>query len=189
VEGVVRQDTTWSGDVLVMSDVLVPDGVTLTIAPGTRVMFAASESTKIEPMFLSMQCELLVRGALIARGAKDRPILFMPAPEGLNDKKPARGDWGGVIFDGAPASRSVLSHAELTMADSAIAAYGSSPTVTDCKVEDSKYGVVLMGGSAPRLTGCAVTGCEYGVVSGRGAKARMEDCTVVDNEHDFISRD
>src|SRR5512143_1253560 len=120
VEGTVKSDTTWSGDVLVAGDVLVPEGVTLTIAPGTRVMFSASESSKIEPVFLSMQTEIMVRGTLLARGVKDNPITFTAAPEAMNTKKPERGDWGGLIFDGPGASRSFVSYANFDKADTAV---------------------------------------------------------------------
>ena len=186
VEGVIKADTAWSGTVLVAGDVLVPDGVTLTIAPGTTVEFVSSESSKIEPMFLSMQTELLVRGVLRVPGTKDAPVRFIPAPEALNTKRPARGDWGGVIFDGESASASVVSGAYFAMADSAIATYNSSPTVAGCRIEDCGYGLVCAGQSRPRLSGCVITGCGTGIVASNGGRATVEDTTFEKNEHDTL---
>jgi hypothetical protein len=189
VEGVVTKDAAWSGEVLVVGDVLVPEGVTLTVAPGTKVMFAASESSKIEPIFLSMQTELMVRGVLRAEGTKDRPVTFMPAPEEMNTKKPARGDWGGIIFDGPGSGKSSLSFARLTMAETAISTYGSSPAISDCSVTDCKYGLVCMGDSRPKLTRCVITDGEFGVVASHGGRPEMDGTLVEKNEHDLLMRD
>lgn len=189
VEGVVTKDTTWSGEVLVVGDVLVPEGVTLTVAPGTKVMFQASESTKIEPMYISMQTELMVRGSLRAEGAKDRPISFMPAPEDMNTKRPERGDWGGIIFDGPGSGRSALSYAKLTMAETAISAYGSSPAISDCSISDCRYGLVSMAGSRPKLTRCTITDGEFGIVASHGGRPEMDGTLVEKNEHNLVIRD
>jgi len=189
VEGVVKHDTAWSGSVLVEGDVLVPQGVTLTVSPGTTVIFMPSDSTKIEPMFLSMQTELLVRGVLKAEGSKEDPIRMSPAPEALSGKKPERGDWGGVIFDGPASSASVLSHVEISKADTAVAMYGSSPSVTDCLMEDCRYGVVCIGGGRPRLAGSTIAGCDFALVGADGGKPSADGVALRKNGRDFLLRD
>ncbi len=189
VEGVITKDTSWSGEVIVYSDVLVPEGVTLTINPGTNVVFAYSDSSKIEPMFLSMGTELLVRGRLVVAGEKGRPVTFGPAPEELDLKKPEKGDWGGLIFDGPAASSSVVSNAGIAMADSGISTFYSSPEITGCTVTDSEYGFSFMGESAPRLTGSAARGCEIGVMASHGAKLVIKDCKFEDNEQDYLPKE
>jgi hypothetical protein len=138
VEGTVKKDAVLSGEVLAVGDVLVPEGVTLKIAPGTRVMFVSSESSKIEPAFISMQTELMVRGRLLVEGEKGRPVVFGPAPEELNTKKPERGDWGGIIFDGPGSGGSVVKSAVFTMAETAVSAYGSSPALESCRLVGNK---------------------------------------------------
>lgn len=189
VEGVITKDAAWSGRVLVVGDVLVPEGVTLTIGPDTVVMFAPSDSSKIEPMFLSMQTELLVRGTLAVNGRRDGPVRFVPAPEEYGMEAPERGDWGGLIFGGEAASGSVVKGAIFEMADTAVAAYSSSPSFESCRMVDSRYGLVAADGSAPRLTGCIIAGGEFGVVSYRGGKPTLTDCAVERNEHDYLTRD
>lgn len=189
VEGVITTDATWSGRVLVVGDVLVPEGVTLTVVPGTVVMFARSDSSKIEPMFLSMQTELLVRGTLVVDGLREDPVRFLPAPEEHDMKAPERGDWGGLIFDGGSASKSVVRCAIIEMADTGVAAYRSSPGLADCRIMDSRYGLVAADGAAPRLAGCVIRGGEFGVVSYRGGRPALDGCTVEGNEHDTLTRD
>jgi hypothetical protein len=189
VEGAVTRDTTWKGIVLVAGDVLVPEGVTLTIAAGTNVMFAASESSKIEPAFLSMQTEIMVHGRLVAEGEKGKEITFGPAPQEINGKKPERGDWGGVIFDGPESGKSKITNASFTKADTALAFYGSSPDIAGCTVTDCRYGIVSMGGSTPKFEACSITGNEFGVVSGAGGSPTFEKSNISRNEHDFLNRD
>lgn len=189
VEGAVTHDTNWKGQVLVAGDVLVPEGTTLTIAPGTVVMFMSSESSKIEPAFLSMQTEIMVRGRLVAEGEKGKEITFGPAPEELGGKKPERGDWGGVIFDGPESGKSRVANAVFAKADTALAFYGSSPDIAGCTVTDCRYGIVSMGGSTPRFEACSITGNEFGVVSGSGSSPSFKKCNISNNEHDFLGRD
>ena len=191
VEGTVKTDTVWSGDVLVVGDVLVPEGVTLRVAPGTHISFIESESSKIEPMFLSMGTELMVRGKLLVEGEKDNPVVFDAAPqdEDGNAMKPGRGDWGGIIFDGRPAEGSVIRGAKITMAETAVSMYGSSPSLESCSIEDNKYGVVSMGGSRPRLADCRVEGGVFGVLSGKGSSPVLTGTAVKGNEKDFLTRE
>ncbi len=189
VEGAVTHDTTWLGRVVVAGDVLVPEGITLTIAPGTDVMFMSSESSKIEPAFLSMQTEIMVRGRLVAEGEKGKEITFGPAPEDINGKKPERGDWGGIIFDGPESGKSRVANAMFTKADTALTFYGSSPDIAACTVTDCRYGIVCMGAAAPKFEACSITGNEIGVVSGAGGSPSFEKCSISKNEHDFLNRD
>ena len=189
VEGTVKADATWSGEVLVVGDVLVPEGVSLTVAPGTKVMFQASESSKIEPVFLSMQTEIMVRGKLVAGGVKGKEITFGPAPENINGKKPERGDWGGVIFDGPESGNSKIINVRFTRADTALAFYSSSPDIASCTIDDCRYGIVSMGGSTPKFDECSITGNEFGVVSGAGSSPTFKKCNISKNEHDILNRD
>lgn len=186
VEGVISGDAVWSGDVTVYSDVLVPEGVTLTILPGTDVVFAYSDSSKIEPMFLSMGTELLVRGRLVVAGEEERPVTFRPAPESVDLKAPEKGDWGGLIFDGPAASASRVSNARIVMAGSGISTFYSSPEITGCTVTDSEYGYAFMGESAPRLTGSTARGCGAGVLASHGAAPVIKDCVFEGNEQDYL---
>ena len=189
VEGVVKASTTWSGTVLVVNDVYVPEGVTLTIAPGTRVLFVSRESSKFEPFFISMQTEIMVRGVLLAQGTEKRPIEFDAAPEDLNTKKPERGDWGGIIFDGREAGGSRIENASFHWADCAVTALNSSPSISGCTISDCRYGILSMGGSAPAVVRSVITGGEYGIVSGRGSKPAIESSSVEKNGLNFILRD
>ena len=87
VSGAVEFDTTWDADtVRVVGSVAVDDGVTLTIAPGTRVEFADFY-------------RLTVLGRLLAVGSVDDPIVFTTdEPEAFAPDTASTGCWNGIRF-------------------------------------------------------------------------------------------
>ncbi len=95
VAGVLAGETVLSGEVLLTGDVLVPRGSTLVIKPGTLVRIRPSESTKIDPEYLSSSTEILVRGRLLAEGTASAPIAFLPETPGSAGEV----SWAGIILD------------------------------------------------------------------------------------------
>jgi hypothetical protein len=93
---VLHSNTIWSGEVSVDQNILVPEGVTLTIFPGTVIRVAPSEGTKTDPEFLSFLTEITVRGTLIADGKEGSPVSFLSS-----DKE--KSAWAGIIVDGGKA--------------------------------------------------------------------------------------
>ena len=67
VSGVLTTDEVWSGEVTVTGDVVVPYGYTLTIHPGTRIIFKANTDDRSSGNDLN-RCELIVKGRLDAQG-------------------------------------------------------------------------------------------------------------------------
>lgn len=88
--GTLVQDTTWSGDVLLTGDVTVLSTVTLSIAPGTTVHFAAQSDDTGGGAHANLS-ELIVLGSLAAAGTEAAPIIFKS-----DAVIPAAGDWGGI---------------------------------------------------------------------------------------------
>jgi len=95
IAGTLDSDETWSGDVSLEGDITVPEGVTLTILPGTTVAFPAFFDSTYSGEN-SSQSELIVNGTLLAEGTEGEPILFTSdAP--WNSRK---GDWLGICVNG-----------------------------------------------------------------------------------------
>ena len=78
---VLKTNTVWSGEVSVTEDILVPQGVVLTIKAGTKIHISHSESTKTDPEYMSPLTEITVRGALRAEGTEALPISFTAKDE------------------------------------------------------------------------------------------------------------
>ena len=101
----IDKDTTWRGRVHVTGDVLVKEGATLTVLPGTLVRFDT-----IEPMLdtaggknlLGLDspyfpgAEIIIRGRIIAVGTSERPITFQSV-----DKNAKAGAWGAINLLGS----------------------------------------------------------------------------------------
>jgi len=128
--------------------------VTLTLDPGVTLAFAAGGRLEVDSDGPG--------AALVAAGTSEAPVVFTSAVE-----PPSAGDWVGLVFDGVPAARSRLEHAELRHAggpsmadgfhcepdgsystdeDTAVSIYGepASAFITDSLVEDSgRIGVNL----------------------------------------------
>ena len=88
VSGSITTETAWNADtVRVVGDVIVEDGVTLTIGPGVRVEFQGFYT-------------LSVLGTLQAEGAPDARILFTTdEPELFRLDESHTGCWNGIRFD------------------------------------------------------------------------------------------
>jgi len=89
-DGVVEEDTLWSGRVLLTGRTTVKKGAVLTIAPGTVVSFAWTD----EDGNGIGDGELKVEGRLVARGTREEMITFTSARE-----EPQARDWTFVMIE------------------------------------------------------------------------------------------
>lgn len=71
--GKLHSDQTWQGEVFLVSDVIVPEGITLTIEAGTKLYFAEYDiaETGEDPL----HTEIIVHGKVHAKPNKENPIL------------------------------------------------------------------------------------------------------------------
>ncbi|MDS0258161.1 hypothetical protein NDI56_01915 [Haloarcula sp. S1CR25-12] len=136
----VVDDTVWGGDCdeyLVSRTVRVQNGATLTVEPGTRVVFGQNASLHVD-----------ADSALSAVGSCGDPIVFTGEQE-------TRGYWGGVQFDQADRVASELAYCvveygggdEFSRADqpgNLVVTRGARVSVTNSAIrEGAGYGVVL----------------------------------------------
>jgi hypothetical protein len=84
----LQEDEVWSGEILVTHSVVVPEGITLTIEPGTAVKFKHYRGYR-EP---HQKTGLTVAGGTLkAIGTPQEQIIFTSDAE-----KPINGDWLGI---------------------------------------------------------------------------------------------
>ena len=134
ISGIIREDRTLTNDYLyiVTGNVLVDEGVTLTIEPGTRIQFCPEKYLRID-------------GCLVAIGTEDSMIVFTS-----NAQNPAPGDWYGIrftdksrdaIFDanGNYLSGSIVNYVEIEFG-SGISISDASPYIEYNFIHDN-YGV------------------------------------------------
>ncbi len=101
----IDKDTVWDGRIRITGDILVKEGATLTVMPGTVIRFDTIEP-KLDtdggrnmlgldsPYFPG--AEIIVRGRIVAVGTPDSPITFTSS-----DKAAKPGIWGAINLLGS----------------------------------------------------------------------------------------
>lgn len=184
VSGVLTADLVLEGAVVLADDLLVPAGITLTLRPGTVVYVVPSDSTKIDPEWLSSATELLVRGTLRSEGTAAHPVLFnlsRPKEEGAYA-------WAGLLLDGA--TDSLIRHTRIEHAEQGILCINSSPEIRDSEILACRYGIIAQQRSAPSLIGNLIEGGEAGVFCWIESHPLMLDNRILNHNEEglFIDR-
>ena len=171
---IIKSDMTWSGEVSVTSDVLVPEGVVLTIMPGTVIYITSSETTKTDPEYMSPLIEITVRGLLKAEGSTEAPIRFSSLAQG-----PKSGGWAGIIADGG---RVILASCAVHDAETGVYAVKGSVDIKESTISNNRYGVAATGPEVQmRIEKTKIKDNDYGIFTLRGAKVQGNNNTVHGN--------
>ena len=169
---VITADTVWEGNVTVTEDVLVPEGVTLTVRPGTAITVVSAESTKTDPEYLSPLNEITVRGALVVEGTGKAPVRFSGA-----GKK--TGGWAGILIDGGTAT---VRGCSVAHADTGISVADGTLRLNGSTLRENRYGLVVQGKkSNVAVAGSSISYNEYGIVALQGAQVDMGTTEVAKN--------
>jgi len=129
----IEKDTVWEGRIRVTGDVLVKEGATLTVKPGTVVRFDTLDA-KLDkdggrnmlgldsPYFPG--AEIIVRGRILAVGTSDRPITFTSS-----DKAAKPGAWGAINLLGS--NGNVIEYCRIYYAYNGVHNHASTAVVTN----------------------------------------------------------
>jgi len=159
--GVLAHNETWSGKVYVTGDIVVPEGITLVIQPGTIVAFTPNSSNNdVELPVLDKlgidKCNLIVRGNLRIEGEKDNKVIIGELFYDVNRQTTIT--WGGIIFEGINVN-SVIKHSEIRYADVAVVcADSSTPRIINSTIADNDVGIMTFDFSSPRIYGNKIHG-------------------------------
>ncbi|WP_444930343.1 right-handed parallel beta-helix repeat-containing protein [Microbulbifer sp. SSSA002] len=208
----IDSDTTLAaGSYVVVDDINVNSGVSLSIEAGAILVFSAGYS-------------LTVEGDLVVSGSSSQPVLFTSEAQ-----YPAAGDWQGIVvasggsvsidnayvqyaetavsatspsafsvtnsiltdfsesgigitnFDGGTIANNLIQNADYTA--TGIALDTASPAVTDNIVTGLNYGAYITGASSPSLTGNSFINNNYGIyLNGSGSDATNPTPTIIGND-------
>ncbi|WP_410221351.1 Ig-like domain-containing protein [Pedobacter sp.] len=145
VSGVWEKNTT----VFVSGHITVPEGKTLTIEEGVKVIFddngVGASHTKIE---------MIVNGSLYCKGTKSNPIMFTVAESKRTSANTFAGLWGGIV---------ATAKCPEMLFDNVIIEYTGGEVVSDSP--SAVAGIYTAGGdAAPQITTSNVNG-KYVVMS------------------------
>ncbi|KKL80171.1 hypothetical protein LCGC14_2007430 [marine sediment metagenome] len=153
--GVLSQDEVWSGQVHVTGDVVIPEGITLTVRAGTFITFSGDGSDNdVDTVVLNElwldKSNLIVKGDLIIQGKEDSRVV-LGGPSFDLDNPTSANWWGGIIFEGLNV-QSLIEYAEIRYADVALVFTGSSmPWVVNSTIADNDVGIMTFDFSSPRI--------------------------------------
>jgi len=179
VSGHITKDETWSGTVRITGDIVIDPTVTLTILPGTRVLFAAGSDDqhtgvevieyyegKLDPSSTldysqsHISIDVHPGGKIIARGTLENPITFTS-----DSSKPNYADWEQIYLR----SGSIVEYS--------IVEYGRGGIIADGDVTVSHntfrniFWVAIVTRGSPTVTHNEISSCGHGGIEawGKGA--------------------
>jgi len=164
--GTLNDNEIWSGDVALSGDVVVPEGLTLTILPGTRLNIPALFDSTYGGSNTS-KSELTIAGSLIAEGTAENPIIF------TSDRTVgAKGDWGGIRVNGSLRLR----HAVVEYADFGVKSTANDSAqellIADCIIRDTAGdGINIYADSSAEIS-AIIENNSIGNNTGRGINLR-----------------
>ena len=149
---VIREDTVWSGEVIIEGVVMVSRRATLTIMPGTTVRFKRIDTNNDN----IGDSEIRVLGRLMAVGTTNNPILFESA-----EKEPRPKDWSYVLlFTSGKKSR--IKFCRFRHAFSGVQVHFSSAAITDSLFTDNHEGL-RFGRARLKVTGNVFQNNDVGI--------------------------
>lgn len=190
--GTLMNDESWTGLIIVESDVTVPNGMILTIDSGTRVRFF--EGSK-----------LVIHGGLYVEGQVNSAVNLTSAGPDL-ERKP--GDWGGIIFSESSANsrieycvinfheQIICQSDSLRLTDSIIAESSivgiicdsASPIIEDNMITKNELGIRCEGPAAPTISYNAITANFSDGIECRGSSfANISYNAITNNRKNGIS--
>src|SRR5688500_2336207 len=133
VAGTIREDTRWiraDDPYVVIGNIIIAEGVTLTIDPGVTVRFS--------PM-----TTLVAQGSLVAEGTEASPIMF------TKKAFPSQGsNWGGIRFASTGGTQfddatnriggSILKHVRIHFANQALTVTSAGLVIENCLFENNR---------------------------------------------------
>ncbi|HPJ63052.1 NosD domain-containing protein [Lentimicrobium sp.] len=160
VGGLISENTVYTpalNPYIVIEPLIVPEGITLTIMPGTELYFMIRTSLRIEG------------GTLLAEGTPENQILFdAHNPSGEADKK-----WDGInLFvsrtvvdeDGNYLGGNLIRHALIRQTTTALVLSDTALIhAPDTRIMNSDYGVYLQSGASLVLRNSVIDACSYGM--------------------------
>lgn len=128
----IFKETTWYGTVLIKGVVTVYEEATLTIEPGTTIMFEKKDT--MGDGF--GENEMYIRGEIVAEGTKDKPITFTSA-----EKVKRPGDWVAINMMVSEEKRNIFRYCILEYSMRGFHAHFSDMNLVDCNIRYNFLGV------------------------------------------------
>lgn len=132
--------------IFLTDDVVVPEGITLTILPGTKIVANNIHNPVLSADNLFNGLEISIYGTLEALGKSDNPVCF----QGL---EPSRGIWQGIFSLGTVK----VEHAFIQDAITGITSSGGQMQLENCILFNNQTAIALWGWQISKINKCSLT--------------------------------
>ena len=151
--GTLAYGETWSGRVHITGDVMVPEGLTLSVEAGTKISFASESDYDADLPFAAdlgaNKCNLIIKGDLKIQGTEDSEVIIGEKVYNLNTQSTI--SWGGIIFDRVN-TNSIIEHCVIRYADIGITFAGhSTAIITQNTIAENSVGIMVLGSASPKI--------------------------------------
>ena len=158
--GELAVDETWSGIHYIYGDVIVPEGIKLTIMPGTEVIADGKPG----------EIQLKVKGVLIAgSGTVFRSVNKTPT------------GWKGIYVIGQASFDGVT----VSNAERGLAISGSEVTVNQCVFRENHLGIHVINARPLIKNTVFESNAWYGVKEDKGGRPILIECTFIGNKRNY----
>jgi len=132
--GHITTDKTWSGNINITGDLIIDNGIKLTILYGSTVK-------------LGTNCAIIVNGVLEAQGIEENMITFTSSSE-----TPSSGDWAGISFnDTVIDDLCIVEYCRIYYANNGIYCHSSSPNIINNIISYNENGIYCYSNSKPNI--------------------------------------
>ncbi|MCY3870770.1 MAG: T9SS type A sorting domain-containing protein [Gemmatimonadetes bacterium] len=142
----VPATTTWSGEIYLIGDVVIPSGVTVTINPGTVINFRP-DTDVYESGLDTKISEIIIQngGSLIANGTIQNPIIFQSSFR-ADGTDPSGDGWRGAIKVKNEETGEIAEYVDILYNSGkddwgGIRNEGGTLTLQHCVISDAEVGV------------------------------------------------
>lgn len=177
--GKLKVDTVWQGLIEVEDKIIVPEGITLTIKPGTIIRFQKKGFKQYG--FGDNRVYIQKGGKLVASGNPENFITFTSA-----ERKPEPGDWHGLEFHSED-DLSILEYCKVEYAYEGIASILSSPGISNCIISKNDKGLCFWQKSGPMINKNKITNNNTGILCSSRSEPNITSNIITYNKDSGIN--
>ena len=174
-------DETWEKDRVITGDLIIPDGITLTISSGVSVKFQNEPVDRTSPETRKPHSRILVQGHLEVEGDEKNPVVFSAI-----GKEGGTTCWAGIVVDEGNAW---LRGARIKDAHTAVYVKQGWAKLKKSVIIDNKCGIIVQGESCGvKIEMSSITGNDFGLITGNDAVVSFPESKIQGNsKKDIIS--
>jgi hypothetical protein len=175
--GDIQRDLTWKksfSPIHISGDIKIPAGRTLTIEPGTEMVFKDTDEGATG--FRPEECEFIVEGTLLAEGSEDEPIKMISGAA-----FPGRKDWDGIrVLTGVSQNKTLIKHVLIAGAENGLELRSSNAEISELKFRfcDTALGVFQV--KKQNIESIFAEECNYPIVFESSSDCALKNIQISD---------